>query len=158
MAMSTGAGNDDNAPMSDINTTPLVDIMLVLLIIFLIAVPVAIKSVEVELPDTSFERTDTKAENVQLTVRAEPGSGQCGVYWNGVYRINSNDLYTRASAQFQKISKMLGDNVTDLDLFPEVHIRGDRSTPYRCIGGVISVMQSAGFLKIGFISEPGVGG
>jgi biopolymer transport protein ExbD len=154
MAMSVGSEGGDDAPMSDINTTPLVDIMLVLLIIFIITVPVAIESVPITLPQTTFERTETKAENLQLTVRAEQ-SGACGVYLNGTYRITSNDLYTRASTQFARISKRLADQGnTDPDAFPEIHIRGDERTPYRCIGGVISIMQSAGFIKVGFISEP----
>jgi biopolymer transport protein ExbD len=154
MAMSVGSEGGDDAPMSDINTTPLVDIMLVLLIIFLITVPVAIKSVPITLPTTTFERTETKAENVQVSVRAE-SNGACGVYWNGVYKLTARELYDRSENQFRRISKRLKDqNITDPDAFPEVHIRGDERTPYRCIGGVISVMQSAGFIKVGFISEP----
>ncbi len=154
MAMSVGSEGGDDAPMSDINTTPLVDIMLVLLIIFIITVPVAIESVPITLPTTTFERTETKAENLQLSVRAEK-SGACGVYLNGIYRMNSSDLYQRASSQFARISKRLADQGnTDPDAFPEIHIRGDERTPYRCIGGVISIMQSAGFIKVGFISEP----
>jgi biopolymer transport protein ExbD len=152
MGMSIGGEGGDAAPMSEINTTPLVDVMLVLLIIFLITIPVAIKSVPIVLPDTRFERTETKAENVQITVLNE--GSNCGVYWNGVQKITARELYDRAAAQFKKISDRLGPNVADTDLFPEIHIRGDQATHYRCVGGVISVMQSAGFLKVGFISEP----
>jgi len=83
MAMSVGpaAGDDDNVPMSDINTTPLVDVMLVLLIIFLITVPVVVQSVPITLPDVRNEVTETKPENVSLTVRGGSG-GACEVYWN----------------------------------------------------------------------------
>ncbi|MFN5759198.1 MAG: ExbD/TolR family protein, partial [Sphingomonadaceae bacterium] len=81
MGMSVGGEGGDDAPLSDINTTPLVDVMLVLLIIFLIAVPVVIKTVEVNLPKLSFQPTTSKAENVILTVR-NAADGKCEVYWN----------------------------------------------------------------------------
>ena len=78
MSMSVGGEGGDDAPMSDINTTPLVDVMLVLLIIFLITIPVAIKSVKVKTPNISYQPTISKAENVVLTVRAE-ADNSCGV-------------------------------------------------------------------------------
>ena len=78
MAMSVGGGGED-APMSDINTTPLVDVMLVLLIIFLITVPVVIQTVKLELPKVQFEPTTTKPENVSLSVTAN--GGKCEVFW-----------------------------------------------------------------------------
>src|SRR3954465_1131698 len=78
MAMSVGDGGDD-APMSDINTTPMVDVMLVLLIIFLIAVPVVIQSIDLALPKVVFEPTTTKPENVSLSVTG--AGGKCNVYW-----------------------------------------------------------------------------
>jgi hypothetical protein len=80
--------------MSDINTTPLVDVMLVLLIIFLIAVPVVIQTVPIRLPKVAFEPTTTKPENVSLSVIKE-ADGSCGVYWN-LTRVTSDDLLTRA--------------------------------------------------------------
>ena len=79
MAMQVGDAGEDDTPMSDINTTPLVDVMLVLLIIFLIAVPVVLQSVPVQLPKVDFEVTTTRPENVNLSVRAV--NGQCEVYW-----------------------------------------------------------------------------
>src|SRR3546814_12825483 len=80
MAMSVG-GEPTETPMSDINTTPLVDVMLVLLIIFLIAVPVVIQSVPVKLPDVRFDPTTTKPENVSLSIKDDP-TGDCAVSWN----------------------------------------------------------------------------
>ena len=82
MAMQVGEHDSgEDVPMSDINTTPLVDVMLVLLIIFLITVPVVIQSVPITLPEVRNEPTETKKENVSLTVRGGPG-GTCEVYWN----------------------------------------------------------------------------
>ena len=154
MAMSTGGGGEDT-PMSDINTTPLVDVMLVLLIIFLIAVPVVVQTVDVSLPNVTFEPTTTKPENVSLSVRAEPG-GECGVYWN-LTRVNNEELLERAVAKLKtEIDRQGGPNAPGIEL-PEVHIRGDVNTPYRCIGGTIYNMQMAGFAKVGFISEPPAG-
>ncbi|MDG2533114.1 biopolymer transporter ExbD [Sphingomonas sp. HITSZ_GF] len=150
MAISTGGGGDD-APMSDINTTPLVDVMLVLLIIFLIAVPVVIQTVKLELPKVQFEPTTTKPENVSLSVTAE--DGQCKVFW-GMTPVTSKELVDRAVEKLRKeIERQGGLNAAGLEL-PEVHIRGDVNTPYRCIGGTIFAMQMAGFVKVGFISEP----
>lgn len=152
MAMSVG-GSAEDTPMSDINTTPLVDVMLVLLIIFLIAIPVAIQSVQLELPKVAFIPTQTKPENVLLAVRASP-EGQCEVFW-GQTPINSEDLLARGADKLKAVVDRLGDNITPEDI-PEVHVRGDINTPYRCIGGVIYTMQNAGFVKVGFISQPAV--
>ena len=154
MAMSVGSGGED-APMSDINTTPLVDVMLVLLIIFLITIPVVVKKVPLKVPTLAYQPTITKAENVILSVRGE-ADGSCGVYW-GQARVNSTQLLTMAAKKFKNEADRLGPNVTDPNRFPEVHIRGDVNTPYQCIGGVIYTMQYAGFQKIGFISEPAPG-
>ena len=155
MAMSAGPGGDE-APMSDINTTPLVDVMLVLLIIFLIAVPVVVQTVDVKLPKIPFEPTTTKPENVSLTVRAAD-NGACEVYWM-LTKVNANDLLTRAVDKLKKDIEKAGgvQNISPDDL-PEVHIRADIDTPYRCIGGTIFTMQRAGFPKVGFISEPDPG-
>jgi len=154
--MAVALGGDDETPMSDINTTPLVDVMLVLLIIFLIAVPVVIQTVEVKLPSVRFDPTTTKPENVSLTVRAEP-DGSCGVYW-GVTKVGAQELLDRAVAKLRReIDRQGGPNAPGLEL-PEAHIRGDVNTPYRCIGGTIYTMQLAGFSRVGFISEPPPGG
>jgi len=154
--MAVALGGDDDAPMSDINTTPLVDVMLVLLIIFLIAVPVVIQTVEVKLPNVRFDPTTTKPENVSLTVRGG-ADGSCEVYW-GLTRVGAQDLLNRAVDKLRReIDRQGGPNAPGLEL-PEAHIRGDVSTPYRCIGGAIYTMQMAGFSRVGFISEPPPGG
>ena len=155
MAMSAGPSGDDK-PMSDINTTPLVDVMLVLLIIFLIAVPVVIQTVDLKLPEVRHDPTTTKPENVSLSVKAGAG-GECEVYWN-LTRVDSRELLTRAVDKLKKEIELKGgvDNFTPEDM-PEAHIRGDVNTPYRCIGGTIYTMQMAGFARVGFISEPPAG-
>ena len=156
--MSVGQhSGDDDVPMSDINTTPLVDVMLVLLIIFLITVPVVTQSIPLQLPAVRIDPTLTKPENVNLAVRGEE-DGSCGVYWN-LTRVNSQQLLDRAVKKLEdEIQKVGGvDKVTE-DNMPEAHIRGDINTPYRCIGGAIYTMQRAGFARVGFISQPGPGG
>jgi biopolymer transport protein ExbD len=158
MAMSVGPGDDDeDAPMSDINTTPLVDVMLVLLIIFLITVPVVIQSIPVELPKVRFEATTTKPENVSLTVKGD-GAGGCEVYW-GLQKVTAQDLLDRAVKKLEDEIKRQGgvENITE-ETMPEAHIRGDINTPYKCIGGAVFQMQRAGFSRVGFISEPPPGG
>jgi len=153
MAMSVGSSGGDEKPMSDNNTTPLVDVMLVLLIIFLIAVPVVVQTIDLKLPKVAFEPTTTKPENVSLSVTSAP-DGSCAVYWN-MTKVNAEDLLNRAVAKLEADIKKAGgvENLTPEDL-PEVHIRGDINVPYRCIGGTIYTMQRAGFPKVGFISEP----
>ncbi|HEX7820529.1 MAG TPA: biopolymer transporter ExbD [Sphingobium sp.] len=154
MAISTGSGDDK--PLSEINATPLVDVMLVLLIIFLIAVPVVIQTVNLKLPNVAFEPTTTKPENVSLSV-TKAADGSCAVYWN-MTRVDSKDLLDRAVAKLKADIEKVGgvENMNPEDL-PEVHIRGDIDTPYRCIGGTIFTMQLAGYPKVGFISQPEAG-
>lgn len=158
MAMSAPASEDDDGPITDINTTPLVDVMLVLLIIFLITIPVVVQTVPVALPKVTYKATVTKPENVALSVRGAPdGSGRCEVYW-GMDPVNSKQLLDKAVAKLELEVKKLGGpgNVTPENM-PEAHIRGDVNTPYKCIGGAIYTMQSAGFARVGFISEPPAG-
>ena len=144
---------DDDAAMSDINVVPLTDVMLVLLIIFLIAVPVVIQTVPVQLPKVRYEATTTKPENVSLTVRNGPG-GTCEVYWN-LQRVTQKELLDRAVAKLEKLIQDVGgvENVTEENM-PEAHIRGDINTQYKCVGAAIITMQQAGFQRVGFISEP----
>lgn len=156
MGMSVPGEGGDDKPLSDINTTPLVDVMLVLLIIFLITVPVVAQSIDLKLPDVRHDPTTTKPENVSLSVRGGPG-GTCEVYWNQT-QVNSDDLLQRAVKKLEaEIARQGGVNNPELEL-PEAHIRGDVNTPYRCIGGAIFTMQRAGFARVGFISEPPAGG
>jgi biopolymer transport protein ExbD len=151
MAMQVGGDGGDETPISDINTTPLVDVMLVLLIIFLITVPVVLQTVPLSLPKTQFEPTQTKPENVNLSIKGGPGG--CEVYW-GLRQVRSQELLdlavTSLKAEVDRQTAELG-RVEEL---PEVHIRGDVNTPYRCIGGAIFTMQRAGYARVGFISEP----
>ncbi len=153
MAMSVGEDGDEDVPMSDINTTPLVDIMLVLLIIFLITVPVVLQAVPVQLPKVQYEVTETKPENVNLSVRGGPG-GSCEVYWN-LTKVTNDDLLERAVKKLEDQIAAVGgvENINE-DNMPEAHIRGDVDTPYKCIGGAVFTMQRAGFARVGFISQP----
>jgi biopolymer transport protein ExbD len=139
---------EDGALMDEINTVPLIDIMLVLLIIFLITVPVVIQTVPVELPKVQNIPTTTKPENVPLSVDAN-----CDVFW-GLSRMDSTDQLREKGATYllAEVERMKAAGAK-IEL-PEVHIRGDAETEYRCVGGAIFAMQRAGYQKIGFISEP----
>ena len=150
--MGAAVQGDAGEPMMDINTTPLVDVMLVLLIIFLIAVPIVLQSVQVDLPKVRYQVTETKPENVNLSVRER--GGQCEVYWD-LTKMTTDTLFTRATAHLETQIRNIGgrQNLTE-DNMPEAHIRGDINTPYRCIGATIYTMQRAGFARIGFISAP----
>ena len=153
MSMSVGGEEGDDIPISDINTTPLVDVMLVLLIIFLITIPVVIQTVPVRLPSVVNEVTQTKPENISLSVKGD-GAGGCEVYWN-LTRVNNDELLERAVKKLEdEITRAGGvENITEENM-PEAHIRGDVDTPYKCIGGAVFTMQRAGFARVGFISQP----
>lgn len=173
MAISTGGGGGDATPMSEINTTPLVDVMLVLLIIFLIAIPVAIQTIE-QLHIPVFESTESKdkVENLQLTVSTtdaagrsagEPGfagasrEGQCRVYFNNTTPVDSQELYDRAFERLDAIVQRAGGAeaiMEDPDQIPQVHIRGDVNAPWQCVAGAIYNVQAAGYPTVGFISNP----
>ena len=154
MAMSVG-GDSTESSISDINTTPLVDVMLVLLIIFLVTTTVAVQAVQLKLPDVRFDPTMTKPENVSLSVTS--AGGQCQVFW-GLSPVTHEELLQRAVDKLKaEIARQGGINAVGLEL-PEAHIRGDVNAPYRCIGATIYTMQQAGFARVGFISEPPPGG
>jgi biopolymer transport protein ExbD len=151
MAMSVG-GDSAEKPMSDINTTPLVDVMLVLLIVFMIAIPAVLQTVKLTLPDVVYDPTTTKPENVSLSINTD-ADGKCAIYW-GMTRVTHQELLDRAVAKLKaEIARQGGVGAPGLEL-PEAHIRGDVATPYQCIGGAIYTMQMAGFAKVGFISQP----
>ena len=156
MAMSVGKEEGEDVPMSDINTTPLVDVMLVLLIIFLIAIPVVVETVPLALPKVAYEPTETKPENVSLSVRSAP-DGSCEVYW-GMTKVSSDELLKRATDKLEAAVKAAGgpENLTE-ETMPEAHIRGDVNSQYKCIGGAVYNLQRAGFARVGFISEPPAG-
>ena len=153
MSMSVGPAEEgEDTPMSDINTTPLVDVMLVLLIIFLITIPVVIQTVPVQLPSVANEVTQTKRENISLTVRG--GAGGCEVYWQ-MTKVTNDELLERAVKKLELEIEHAGgvENITEENM-PEAHIRGDVDTPYKCIGATVFTMQRAGFARVGFISSP----
>jgi biopolymer transport protein ExbD len=156
MAGSVIQEGDEDTAMSDINVVPLTDVMLVLLIIFLITVPVVIHTIPVKLPDVRYQVTQTKPQNVALTVRNGPG-GTCEVYW-GLTRMNQKDMLDKGVKTLEKLIKDVGgvQNVNE-DNMPEVHIRGDVDTQYKCIGATIITMQQAGFQRVGFLSQPAPG-
>ena len=138
MAMNVGSADGDEDELnSTINTTPLVDVMLVLLIIFLITIPVVTKTVPVELPKETNVPTQTKPENINISVDKEGN-----VYWNERAVPDSASLLERMK------------EVAVKDPQPEVHIRGDANTRYESVGRVVFICQRAGIAKIGFITEP----
>lgn len=151
MAISTGGSSE--TPMSDINTTPLVDVMLVLLIIFIITVPVVVQNIKLKLPEVKYDVTQTKPENVNLSIVSDD-AGQCAVYW-GMTRMTHEELLKRATDKMKAdIERLKAEGPIDPDKIPEVHIRGDVNVPYKCIGAAIYTMQASGFVKVGFISQP----
>ena len=153
MAFNVGSPDDEDVPMSDINVVPFTDVMLVLVIIFLIAVPVVVQSIPIKLPKVRYEATTTKPDNVSLTVRNGPG-GTCEVYWL-MKKVSQKDLLDMAVKKLEdQIKKVGGVQNINEDNMPEAHIRGDINTQYKCIGAAIITMQQAGFQRVGFISEP----
>ena len=136
MAMSVGSSEADE-PISTINTTPLVDVMLVLLIIFLITIPVITKTVKVTLPKAANIATETKPENITVAVDS---SGT--IYWN-----NTSVPDTTALIELVKVEAVK-------DPQPEIHIRGDAESRYEDIGKVMYSIQCGGIVKVGFITEP----
>ncbi len=137
MAMNIGSEGDDDEVVSTINTTPLVDVMLVLLIIFLITVPVVRNSIPVELPKERNEVRETKPENIVISVDSD-----AHIYWNDL-RIQTNDALVE---RLKKISVLTPQ--------PEVQIRGDGRAKYEGVGRVIYACQRAGIAKVAFITEP----
>lgn len=153
MSMNVGSPSEsgEEQPMTEINTTPLVDVMLVLLIIFLITVPVVIQTIPLSLPKVANLPTTTKPENVLLSVDAS-----CNTYWGQQKIETKQQLLDKSVAALRAEIKRQKDAGSKQEL-PEVHIRGDANMEYRCVGGVIYTLQRAGFQKIGFISEPPAG-
>jgi biopolymer transport protein ExbD len=141
MSMSVGPSEGEDETISAINTTPLVDVMLVLLIIFLITIPVVTTSIPVQLPKERNEVRESKPENIVISVDT-----QGRIYWN--------DLQIRTTAALiDRLKK-----VAVLTPQPEVQIRGDGGARYDGVGRVIYAVQRAGIAKVGFITEPPVRG
>ena len=141
MAMTVGqeVGEGEQDVMAAINTTPLVDVMLVLLIIFLITIPVVVQQVPLKLPKERNVPTQTKPENIVIAVNKDGD-----VFWNREYVKDSREL-------FERLKK-----IAVLQPQPEVHIRADQDTRYESVGRVVATCQRAAILKIGFITEPPV--
>jgi biopolymer transport protein ExbD len=139
MAMSVGSGDEEAeaSAIAEINTTPLVDIMLVLLIIFLITVPVIQKMANVDIPKAVNIPTQTKPENITISVDKK---GQ--VYWNAGLMNDRQVFFQRIVAEARKVPQ------------PEFHIRGDREARWEGVGKVIFNLQRGGIVKVGFITEP----
>jgi len=142
MAMTVGPGEGEDEAISAINTTPLVDVMLVLLIIFLITIPVVTQSIALQLPQEKNVARQTAPENIEISVNKDGD-----VYW-GMQRLRDNDeLFGRLK------------EVAVRQPQPEVHIRGDLGGRYEHVGRVVFACQRAGIQKVGFVTEPpsGVG-
>jgi len=137
MAMNLSSDSDEDELSASINTTPLVDVMLVLLIIFLITIPVVTQTVPVRLPSEQNLPMQTKPENVDISVNKDGD-----VFWNLQLVPDNNALVERLK------------KVSVLDPQPEVHIRGDQDARYESVGRVVFACQRAGILKISFITEP----
>ena len=139
MAMTVGQGVEEaeQEVMAAINTTPLVDVMLVLLIIFLITIPVVIQQVPLELPKERNLPTQTKPENIVIAINKDGD-----VFWGLEYLKDSKAL-------FEKLKKVAVQVPQ-----PEIHIRADEETRYESVGRVVATCQRAAIMKIGFITEP----
>src|SRR6185295_9460510 len=139
MAMNVGPSSADDEPdtLSAINTTPLVDVMLVLLIIFLITVPIVRNSIPVQLPKERNEVRESKPENIIISVDAN-----AKIYWNDLEMRSTQSLIDRLK------------KIAVLSPQPEVQIRGDGHANYEGVGKVIYAVQRAGIAKVGFITEP----
>ncbi|WP_395699182.1 ExbD/TolR family protein [Aquabacterium sp.] len=139
MAMSVGSpdGDGEDQMNSSINTTPLVDVMLVLLIIFLITIPVVTQSIQLELPKERNVPTQTKPENILLAV-----SKDGDYYWNTRKMPDIESIVTELKKEAVKEPQ------------PELHIRGDQDARYESVGRLVVAAQRAGIAKVGFITEP----
>ena len=137
MSMNVGSPDGGDSIMSDINTTPLVDVMLVLLIIFLITIPVVTTAIKLELPKERVKLRETKPENIVISVDTAGG-----IYWYDARIKNVDDLV----AKLKKVSQKKPQ--------PEVQIRGDLTAQYDGVGKILYACQRAGITKVAFITEP----
>jgi biopolymer transport protein ExbD len=129
--------DEETQAMSDINVTPLVDVMLVLLIIFIITIRVIIQQVNVQLPKATNLPTTTKPENITIAV-----DKQGGIYWNTTRLADQNDLKSRLRVVVKEEPQ------------PEIHIRGDANARYQYVGQVLVATQQIGIRKVAFITTP----
>lgn len=132
--------NSEDALMADINTTPLVDVMLVLLIIFLITIPAVTTSIAIKLPKETLVKSEPKLETIVISVDATGAS-----FWKNEKLMGQADLQNRLEVIKKRQVVM-----------PEVHIRGDSGASYETIGQTVYALQQAGVTRIGFITQPPV--
>jgi biopolymer transport protein ExbD len=137
MAMNVGPAEGEDEVISQINTTPLVDVMLVLLIIFLITIPVVTTSIKVSLPKERVEERQSKPENIIISVDRAGG-----IFWYDSRVANVEALVTKLKS------------VSSMDPQPEVQIRGDMASTYEGVGKIMYACQRAGIVKVAFITEP----
>jgi biopolymer transport protein ExbD len=137
MAMNIGGSGEEDEVVSAINTTPLVDVMLVLLIIFLITIPAVNYSVQINLPKERNEVRESAPENIVISVDTR---GQ--MYWYDAKVSGAENLVERLK------------KVAHMNPQPEVHIRGDLNAQYDSVGKIVYACQRAGIAKVGFITEP----
>jgi biopolymer transport protein ExbD len=137
MAMNVGPAEGEDEAISAINTTPLVDVMLVLLIIFLVTIPVITQSVPLQLPKETNVPRQTRPENIEISVTRDGD-----VYW-GLQLVRDNEELVN---RLKKIATQQPQ--------PEVHIRGDLAGRYEFVGRVVFACQRAGIQKVGFVTEP----
>ena len=135
--MAMNVGGEEGGAIASINTTPLVDVMLVLLIIFLITIPVITKTVPVTLPKAVNIPTQTKPENITIAVDKEGN-----IFWNDKRVANRNELLGLVEGAAVRKPQ------------PELHIRGDKDARYEDIGRVMYAIQRGGIVKVGFLTEP----
>ena len=134
--MAFGTQDETDEVMNEINMTPFVDVMLVLLIIFIITVPVMKHSVNIDLPRASSQPQDAKPETLRLAVDAQ-----------GAYYLNENRVDEKDLARILKVEAAKEPQ-------PELHIRGDKEVRYERVAQAMSAAQQSGLRKIGFITEP----
>ena len=134
--MAFGTQDETDEVMNEINMTPLVDVMLVLLIIFMITVPVMKHSVEVDLPRASSQPQDAKPQTVRLSVDAQ------GLYWWNETQVADSELQRMLRTEAAREPQ------------PELHIRGDKNVRYERVAQAMAAAQQAGLRRIGFITEP----
>ena len=134
--MAFGTQDDTDDVMNEINMTPLVDVMLVLLIIFIITVPVMKHSVNVDLPRATNQPENIKPETVRLSVSAD------GKYFRNEFEVTEEELFPRLQTEAAKEPQ------------PDLHIRGDKNVRYEFVAQAMAAAQRAGVRKIGFVTEP----
>jgi biopolymer transport protein ExbD len=135
--MGMSVGGDQEEVMSAINTTPLVDVMLVMLIIFLITVPVIVPTVKVDLPEPRNIATTTKVEDIPVSVDAEGN-----IYWKGGLLEGREQFFQKLAEEAVKVPQ------------PELHLKADRNARYEHVARALFTIQSAGIVKVAFLTEP----